>query len=187
MDLVGAGSGTQTEDEVNIDSYIPPPHVPKGSPDGGAQPQPKPDPPPEKPDHGTADGGTKLTDGESGGGTGTITEDQVRHVIDVRGGDTDVVEGHDGGPTIDDAAPPAPAIDLVKNPNPDDSHTTVDVHEIHLAPPGQEISHTVNPDLGPDFGHPDLGGGTDEPTGYALVGRDDEEADPDGVDLDDGF
>jgi hypothetical protein len=108
-----------------------------------------------------------MTDPDAGGGTGTSgtpTAEELAHAVAVRGGATDLVEGYGGRPQIEEDAPPKPAGDLVTDPI--EQKSTVNVSTPSIAPPGGEISYTINPDAGFDPGRspssgPGTGGGGD--------------------------
>jgi hypothetical protein len=88
------------------------------------------------------DGGTVNPDADGGGGV--PTEDDLARAITVHGADTDFVEGH--GTHIEGDTPPKRPGDLVtdggdEDPGAGDPTTTA-------TPPGQQISHPVNPQDG---------------------------------------
>ncbi len=84
---------------------------------------------------------------DAAGGTSSIapTDDQLTHVVTSHGDATDVVMGF-APAQIEGQASSSQPIDLVGNPS--DPIGSVDVSTITVAPPGQDISHTINPDIG---------------------------------------
>jgi len=117
------------------------------------------------------DGGTYVDPDAGGGDAGTPTEDEVAHAVAVHGGNVDVIEGFTG-PQIEGDAPPRRAIDFVKDPIDQDSSVAVDTPAT-VAPPGEEISHTINPNDGFDPGRdPSPGpgtGGDGDGSGYSSA------------------
>ncbi len=89
----------------------------------------------------------RYVDPDAAGGTSSIapTDDQLTHVITSHGDATDVVMGF-GPAQIEGGASPLQSVDLVGNPS--DPVGSVDVSTITVTPPGQDISHTINPDIG---------------------------------------
>ncbi len=87
----------------------------------------------------------KMSDPDAAGGTVTPTAEQFAHAVATQGGGvTDTVQGSDGRPQVDDTAPPASKGDLVTDPA--DPKGPIDVvTSTTAAPPGLEISHTINP------------------------------------------
>ena len=87
----------------------------------------------------------KYVDPDAVDGTVVPTEEQLEHVVAVHGGATDVVQGYGGAPQIEGDAPPKP-IDFVRDPAEPKGFT--DGSTPTVAPAGQEISHTINPNDG---------------------------------------
>ena len=110
-------------------------------------PPPKPDPP------------TKSVDPDAAGGsTVVVTEEDIARAITARDGATDVVQGF-GGTQIEGDAPPKQAIDFVRDPIEKDSTLAVGTTTAPTTP-GQEISHTINPDAGFDVPRGTSAGGS---------------------------
>jgi hypothetical protein len=110
----------------------------------------------------------KMTDPDTGGGaTLAPTAEQFAHAVATQGGGvTDTVHGIDRQ-QIDDTAPPASKGDLVTDPVEPQGSTDV-VTSTAAAPPGIEISHTINPadGFGVVRGPTTAGGGAGD--GYAT-------------------
>ena len=133
----------------------------ESGPIGRDEDYPVPPPPPAPPKDKTYD------DPDAAGGTVVPTEEQIAHAVAAHGGATDVVQGYGGGPQIEGDAPPKRAGDLVTDPGDGDSaDVSTSISTSTVMPPGQEISHTLNPDAGfgsdrgPSVG-PGTGGGDD--------------------------
>jgi hypothetical protein len=73
------------------------------------------------------------------------SDGSVERAIAVAGGATDFVEGYGGGPQIEGDAPPKRAIDLVTDGGADDPTEGTVGTDGTVRPPGQEISHPLNP------------------------------------------
>ncbi len=115
---------------------------------------------------------TKPKDYDTGEGSGTITvtEEGIRHIVDVRDGATDTVEGYGTGPQIEGNAPPLAKGDLVKNPNPDDDgKNAVDISTVTVKPPGGFFTDPTNPKDG--FGPPQQPGTGSGGGGGGNTGR----------------